>query len=128
MHNFARSTALLSLALLTGACTDETTDVFLEAAYFDPVRTAATGRKLGINSDARYRFARPDRNVRELHSTLVARWEYRPGSTVFAIWSHGQTTNQLTGGELALGRDLRTLVNAGSEDIVMIKVNYWIGL
>lgn len=40
------------------SCTDETTEVFLEAAYFDPRRTAATGRKLGINSDARYRFER----------------------------------------------------------------------
>ena len=39
-------------------CSPETTNVFLEAAYFDPIRTAATGRKLGINSDARYRFER----------------------------------------------------------------------
>ncbi len=39
-------------------CTLETTDVFLEVAYFDPVRTAKTGRKLGIQSDARYRFER----------------------------------------------------------------------
>jgi phenylalanyl-tRNA synthetase beta chain len=36
----------------------ETTDVFLEAALFDPMRTAATGRKLAIESDARYRFER----------------------------------------------------------------------
>jgi phenylalanyl-tRNA synthetase beta chain len=43
---------------IPSSCTDETTDVFLEAAYFDPVRTATTGRKLGINSDARYRFER----------------------------------------------------------------------
>ena len=33
-------------------------NVFVEAAYFDPLRTAATGRKLKINSDARYRFER----------------------------------------------------------------------
>jgi len=39
-------------------CTDTTTNVFIEAALFDPVRTAATGRKLGILSDARYRFER----------------------------------------------------------------------
>ena len=39
-------------------CTGETTTVFLEAAYFDPIRTATTGRKLGIISDARYRFER----------------------------------------------------------------------
>ncbi|MGR3541488.1 MAG: phenylalanine--tRNA ligase subunit beta [Hasllibacter sp.] len=38
--------------------TEETTDVFLEAAYFDPVRTALTGRALKIHSDARYRFER----------------------------------------------------------------------
>ncbi|MGE3831728.1 MAG: phenylalanine--tRNA ligase subunit beta [Parvibaculaceae bacterium] len=37
---------------------DETVNVFLEAAYFDPLRTAATGRRLGIQSDARYRFER----------------------------------------------------------------------
>jgi phenylalanyl-tRNA synthetase beta chain len=39
-------------------CSEETRDVFLEAAYFDPLRTAATGRQLGITSDARYRFER----------------------------------------------------------------------
>ncbi|HET6618397.1 MAG TPA: phenylalanine--tRNA ligase subunit beta [Dongiaceae bacterium] len=36
----------------------ETKNVFIEVALFDPVRTARTGRKLGINSDARYRFER----------------------------------------------------------------------
>ena len=39
-------------------CTEATTEVFLEAAYFDPIRTAATGRKLEILSDARFRFER----------------------------------------------------------------------
>ena len=40
------------------ACTEDTVNVLVEAALFDPVRTAATGRKLGIESDARYRFER----------------------------------------------------------------------
>jgi phenylalanyl-tRNA synthetase beta chain len=39
-------------------CELDTTEMFLEAALFDPIRTAATGRKLGIESDARYRFER----------------------------------------------------------------------
>ena len=38
--------------------TDDTVNVLIESAYFDPVRTAATGRQLGIESDARYRFER----------------------------------------------------------------------
>ncbi|MGJ5619885.1 phenylalanine--tRNA ligase subunit beta [Sulfitobacter sp. MF3-043] len=43
---------------LGSSCTAETVNVFVEAAYFDPVRTAYTGRALKINSDARYRFER----------------------------------------------------------------------
>ena len=43
--------------LRTG-CTEDTVNVFVEAAYFDPIRTAYTGRALKINSDARYRFER----------------------------------------------------------------------
>lgn len=39
-------------------CSEETTEVFLEVALFDSARTAKTGRKLQINSDARYRFER----------------------------------------------------------------------
>jgi phenylalanyl-tRNA synthetase beta chain len=38
--------------------TAATTDVFVESAFFDPARTAATGRKLEILSDARFRFER----------------------------------------------------------------------
>ena len=37
---------------------EATTDVFLEAAWFDPIRTAQTGRELSLFSDAQYRFAR----------------------------------------------------------------------
>ncbi len=39
-------------------CTEATTEVFLEVAYFDPILVQRAGRKLGITSDARYRFER----------------------------------------------------------------------
>jgi phenylalanyl-tRNA synthetase beta chain len=39
-------------------CSDATVNVFVESAWFDPIRTAQTGRDTGINSDAQYRFAR----------------------------------------------------------------------
>ncbi|MDD3029157.1 MAG: phenylalanine--tRNA ligase subunit beta [Alphaproteobacteria bacterium] len=55
-------TGVLSLAGVVGgvgsACDEKTTNVLIEAAYFDPVRTAITGRTLQIPSDARYRFER----------------------------------------------------------------------
>lgn len=39
-------------------CTDETVDVFIESAYWDPITIAAAGRALKIVTDARYRFER----------------------------------------------------------------------
>ncbi|MCB2116966.1 MAG: phenylalanine--tRNA ligase subunit beta [Rhodobacteraceae bacterium] len=39
-------------------CSEDTKNVFVEAAYFDPITTATAGRALKINSDARYRFER----------------------------------------------------------------------
>jgi phenylalanyl-tRNA synthetase beta chain len=39
-------------------CSETTVNVFIESAYFDPARVAATGRKLQLQSDARYRFER----------------------------------------------------------------------
>jgi phenylalanyl-tRNA synthetase beta chain len=39
-------------------CSETTTDVLIESALWDPLNIAQSGRKLGINSDARYRFER----------------------------------------------------------------------
>jgi len=60
-------------------CTEVTTDVFLEAALFDPIRVASAGRKLGINSDARYRNERGvdpqfNRSGIELATKLILEW------------------------------------------------------
>lgn len=39
-------------------CSEDTVNVFIESAYFDPVRTASTGRRLNLQTDARFRFER----------------------------------------------------------------------
>lgn len=53
---------LLGLGGIVGGtstgCEETTVNVFLECAYFNPVDIAKTGRKLGVVSDARYRFER----------------------------------------------------------------------
>ncbi len=43
---------------VSSGCTDETTDVFIESAYFDPLTIRKTAKALGINTDAKYRFER----------------------------------------------------------------------
>ena len=58
----ADDAAVLGLGGIMGGApsgsTEATTTVFIESAYFDPARIASTGRKVGIMSDARYRFER----------------------------------------------------------------------
>jgi phenylalanyl-tRNA synthetase beta chain len=58
----ADETGVESLAGIMGGeatgCSETTTDVLIESALWDPLNIAQTGRKLGINSDARYRFER----------------------------------------------------------------------
>ena len=39
-------------------CSETTTDVLIESALWEPINISQTGRKLGVNSDARYRFER----------------------------------------------------------------------
>ncbi|MHB1103181.1 MAG: phenylalanine--tRNA ligase subunit beta [Devosia sp.] len=54
--------AVLGIAGIIGGeatgCTGETVNVFIECAWFEPSYVATAGRKLGIVSDARYRFER----------------------------------------------------------------------
>src|SRR3954465_10103765 len=58
----AREQGVEALAGIMGGeatgCTEATTDVLIESALWEPLNIAQSGRKLGINSDARYRFER----------------------------------------------------------------------
>ena len=56
-ENGAQSIAGIMGGADTG-CTEETVNVLVESAYWDPVQIAYAGRALQINSDARYRFER----------------------------------------------------------------------
>ncbi|MFO1247199.1 MAG: phenylalanine--tRNA ligase subunit beta [Alphaproteobacteria bacterium] len=55
--SFARAIAGIMGGMDTGSFED-TKNVFIESAWFDPARIARAGRKQGIISDARYRFER----------------------------------------------------------------------
>jgi hypothetical protein len=62
---------------------------------------------------------------------LVYRWEYRPGSTFFLVWSHSRV-NYRTGydvpGALDNALAASTLLDNSAENKLMAKFNYWIAL
>lgn len=79
-----------------------------------------------LDGSADYTFSDPDFTVRELRSNVVLRWEYRPGSTLYVVWSQDRGDDvRLT--DFAVGRDLERLLGAPSTNVVMVKLSYWFG-
>ncbi len=71
-----------------------------------------------------YSFDDPDFDVRELNSNLVIRWEYRPGSAIFLVWSQVRDESALAG-DLEFREQLDRLFSAPSHDVVLLKVSKW---
>ncbi|MFA6125777.1 MAG: DUF5916 domain-containing protein [Bacteroidales bacterium] len=76
---------------------------------------------------ADYTISYPDFNVKEFKSNLVVRWEYRPGSVVFLVWSQGRSGYDAYG-DFSFGRDFKSLTNIQPRDILLVKFSYRFGL
>jgi hypothetical protein len=72
-----------------------------------------------------YRFDQPDFDVREFNSNLVIRWEYRPGSAVFLVWSQVRENSSLLVDELDARQDLEHLFTTHPRNVVLLKVSRW---
>ena len=68
---------------------------------------------------------RPDFNVRSLRGNAVLRWEWRPGSTMYLAWQQTRGS-QVPIGEFDLGNDLRALYGQAPDNVVLLKVSYWL--
>ncbi len=65
-------------------------------------------------------------NYKQFRSNVVFRWEYRPGSTLFVVWSQGRTASTGAEGSRNLGGDLRDLFDLRPDNGFLIKLSYWI--
>ena len=79
-----------------------------------------------------------DYTQKQLRMNSVIRWEYRPGSTLFFVWSQnrddaygsnvGSNTGLPSAGSFSPGRDYRTLFERHPKNTFMIKASYWLSL
>ena len=80
----------------------------------------------GAGPAAQFTFDNPDFNSRSLRGTGVLRWEYRPGSTLFFVW-----TQQREGfdnyGDFDFTRDRSALFRDRPTNVFQIKATYWLG-
>ncbi len=82
-----------------------------------------------LNNDgsADFSFGQPDFNFSEIRSTLVVRWEYKPGSVLFLAWQHGRSVRR-SDSFFDWRNDLSDVLSTEADNTVLVKVNYWISI
>jgi hypothetical protein len=70
-----------------------------------------------------FTFPDPDFNLKSLRGTIVLRWEYRPGSTIYAVWTQNRSDYSHPG-DFDFNRDVSLLFRASGDNIFLFKVNY----
>jgi hypothetical protein len=67
----------------------------------------------------------PDFSVRELKSNAVLRWEYRPGSALFLVWSQARDEESSVA-DFSVARQARDLIHTAGRNTLLLKASYWL--
>lgn len=70
-----------------------------------------------------FSFYDPDFSYKSLRGTVVLRWEYRPGSALYVVWTQNRA-DYTNPGDFNFGRDFGDLLSARGENIFMVKLTY----
>jgi hypothetical protein len=62
----------------------------------------------------------------QLRTNSVVRWEYRPGSTLFLVWTQGRQNSEDRNPDYSWTRDYRELFGLHPNNTFLIKVAYWL--
>ncbi len=77
----------------------------------------------GTGPASSFTFPDPDFNFKSLRGTVVFRWEYRPGSTLYFVWTQNRR-DFANPGDFDFRRDLGDLVSAQGDNVFMLKATY----
>ncbi|HWV71719.1 MAG TPA: DUF5916 domain-containing protein [Pseudosphingobacterium sp.] len=90
-----------------------------QISYTDGSYTIETGGQTASFKDPNFSF-------NEFRSNLVARWEYRPGSTLYLVWEHNRS-GTMPIYQPGWTNNLDQIWGIAPTNTFMVKVNYWIG-
>jgi hypothetical protein len=81
----------------------------------------------GTGPSAAFTFENPSFDARSLVGNVVYRWEYRPGSTLYLVWTQRRSADLPYEGTLDLARDRAALLASHPDNVFLIKASYWLG-
>jgi hypothetical protein len=99
----------------------------VDAGTIAPTASGYTVDPDGPGGAQPFAIGNPDFNYRSLRGNAVVRWEFRPGSTLFLVWTQSRE-DTAPAGDFQMGRDLRGLAGARPTNIFLVKMSYWLGL
>lgn len=108
---------------------DMTIEVYLQpfAAVGDYTDIRRLARPKSYDFEPAALAFNPDFNSKSLRSNVVFRWEYKRGSTLYLVWNVSNSDSARPG-EFSAFRDLRAGFGAAGTQVLMVKLNYWLGL
>ena len=68
----------------------------------------------------------PGFNFKQFRSNLVLRWEYRPGSTLFVVWTQGRGAFDTAEGTETFRGDVTNLFRLHPDNTFLVKASYWL--
>jgi hypothetical protein len=66
----------------------------------------------------------PDFNFTSLRVNAVYRWEFKPGSTLYVVWTQQREAEEEQG-RFAFNRDIARMMRAPGDNVFMVKMSYW---
>jgi hypothetical protein len=103
---------------------------FVTAGRYTDVREVVRPRAASYDERFRpYAGVAPDGdfNEKSFNASAVLRWEYRPASTLFVVWTQSRAQDDRDVGEFVAGRDYRNLFSARPDNVFLVKAAYWLG-
>lgn len=79
----------------------------------------------GPGPASQFSFDNPDFNYKSLRGNAVLRWEYLPGSTLYLVWTQNRENTE-DPGEFRFHRDFGKLLSSNAENVLLLKVAYWL--
>lgn len=101
---------------------------FLRTYGADGTTITQSGQGAHTVVDGPDTFVIPNRDfsVRSFRSTMVLRWEWRPGSTLYLVWQQDRSDRESIGNRVGIDDPFRAL-SASGNNFFAVKLSYWLG-
>ncbi len=96
---------------------------YLGGNEYGPPGSWPEGTYSGVGNNPNF-----DSNLGALNSTLLLRWEYRPGSTIYLVWTRSKSDFDSRRNHLDVKKDMERFFSAGSENLFLVKASYWMNI